>query len=175
MDFLKKYKQLKTNKHSNIYNMSFNSQLSIYIPRVFPNWRNATKMTTVFENLDIGRIRRIDSSIRRQRRVSNSPRRSFISMNGLTTSILAICRSELKMLTIRQRSSMMTLGSGWSSRTQILLPRVRCDSMSASLRWRRPTLKRKPTTNTGSAPSWLRSNSRTRTSVACGTTARRKA
>ena len=57
---LKKYKQLKTNKHSNIYNMSFNSQLSIYIPRVFPNWRNATKMTTVFENLDIGRIRRID-------------------------------------------------------------------------------------------------------------------
>ena len=58
--FLKKYKQLKTNKHSNIYNMSFNSQLSIYIPRVFPNWRNATKMTTVFENLDIGRIRRID-------------------------------------------------------------------------------------------------------------------
>ena len=40
--------------------MSFNTQLSIYIPRVFPNWRNTTKMSTVFENLEIGRIRRID-------------------------------------------------------------------------------------------------------------------
>jgi hypothetical protein len=40
--------------------MSFNSQLSIYIPRVFPNWRNSTKMTDVFENLEIGRVRRID-------------------------------------------------------------------------------------------------------------------
>tara|TARA_R110002072_G_scaffold97628_3_gene214676 strand:- start:113 stop:907 length:795 start_codon:yes stop_codon:yes gene_type:complete len=40
--------------------MSFNSQLSIYIPRVFPNWRNAAKMTAVFDNLEIGSIRRID-------------------------------------------------------------------------------------------------------------------
>lgn len=40
--------------------MSFNSQLSIYIPRVFPNWRDTTKMMQVFETLQIGRIRRID-------------------------------------------------------------------------------------------------------------------
>ena len=40
--------------------MSFNSKLSIYIPRVFPNWRDAKKMTNVFQALEIGRIRRID-------------------------------------------------------------------------------------------------------------------
>lgn len=40
--------------------MSFNNELSIYIPRVFANWRDSEKMSKVFEDLNIGQVRRID-------------------------------------------------------------------------------------------------------------------
>lgn len=39
---------------------NFNNNLSLYIPRVFPNWRNEAQVANVFENLNIGKVHRID-------------------------------------------------------------------------------------------------------------------
>ena len=39
---------------------TFEPNLSLYIPRVFPNWRDEARMANVFESLNIGKIYRID-------------------------------------------------------------------------------------------------------------------
>jgi hypothetical protein len=39
---------------------TFEPKLSLYIPRVFPNWRDEARMANVFESLNIGKIHRID-------------------------------------------------------------------------------------------------------------------